>query len=100
MLNRLNVVLLLVFLVVLFVLQDHRCCFVVQTKDREVNFDIETAICVCRSAGYYEHALFLAEKHAQHNWYLKTQLEDVHDYKKALEYMKKLDFPEVIFHVM
>jgi len=62
-----------------------------------VNFDIETAIRVCRSAGYYEHAMFLAEKHDKHDWYLKTQLEDVHDYKKALEYMNKLKFAEVLF---
>jgi len=67
----------------------------VQTKDREVNFDVETAIRVCRSAGYYEHAVFLADKHDQHDSYLKTQLEDLHNYKKALEYIGRLDFEEV-----
>ena len=50
---------------------------------------------VCRQAGYYEHALFLAEKHHQHNLYLKIQLEDIKDYQKALTYIAKLDFEEV-----
>jgi len=67
----------------------------VQTKDREVDFDVETAIRVCRSAGYYEHAVFLADKHDQHDSYLKTQLEDLHNYKKALEYIGRLEFDEV-----
>jgi len=69
----------------------------VQTKDREVDFDVETAIRVCRSAGYYEHAVFLADKHDQHDSYLKTQLEDLHNYKKALEYIGRLEFEEVSF---
>ena len=66
-----------------------------QTKDREVNFDVETAIRVCRSAGYYEHAVFLADTHDQHDSYLKTQLEDLHKYEKALEYIGRLEFEEV-----
>lgn len=36
--------------------------------DKHLNFDLETAITVCRQAGYYEHALFLAKKFAQHDW--------------------------------
>ncbi len=50
---------------------------------------------VCRSAGYYQHALYLAEQHHQHDWYLKIQLEDIKDYQKALDYIGKLDFEEV-----
>lgn len=75
-----------------------------QAEDSEVNFDIETAIRVCRSAGYYEHALSLAEKHSQHDWYLKTQIDDIHDYKKALDYINRLSFDEVnvsvLFHLI
>ncbi len=70
-----------------------------QTKDRDVDFDVETAIKVCRSAGYYSHALYLAEQHEQHNWYLKIQLEDIKDYTKALTYIGKLDFDEVGFKI-
>ncbi len=66
-----------------------------QTKDREVDFDVETAIKVCRSAGYFSHALYLAEKHEEHDWYLKIQLEDIKDYQKALDYIGKLQFSEV-----
>ncbi|XP_072041834.1 vacuolar protein sorting-associated protein 11 homolog [Amphiura filiformis] len=68
----------------------------IMTKDKEVTFDVETAIKVCRQAGYYEHALFLAEKHNQHNLYLKIQLEDIKDYQKALTYIAKLDFEEAM----
>ncbi|XP_074656340.1 vacuolar protein sorting-associated protein 11 homolog [Tubulanus polymorphus] len=66
----------------------------IKTKDREVDFDVETAIKVCRQAGYYEHALYLAETHQQHDWYLKIQLEDIKDYKAALEYIGKLEFDQ------
>ena len=38
---------------------------------------MEIAIKVLRQAGYHNHAVFLAEKHAQHEWYLKIQLEDL-----------------------
>ncbi|XP_071958560.1 vacuolar protein sorting-associated protein 11 homolog isoform X2 [Antedon mediterranea] len=63
----------------------------IMTKDK-VDFDVETAIKVCRQAGYYKHALFLAEKHDQHDWYLKIQLEDIKDWQKALQYISRLNF--------
>ncbi|XP_060553204.1 vacuolar protein sorting-associated protein 11 homolog [Ruditapes philippinarum] len=66
----------------------------IMTKDREVDFNVETAIKVCRQAGYYKHALFLANKHQLHEWYLKIQLDDIKDYQKALEYIGKLEFAE------
>ncbi|KAF8764622.1 Vacuolar protein sorting-associated protein like [Argiope bruennichi] len=64
----------------------------IMTKDREIHFDVETAMKVCRQAGYYSHALYLAEQHNQHDWYLKILLEDLKDYDKALKYISKLDF--------
>ncbi|XP_077990077.1 vacuolar protein sorting-associated protein 11 homolog [Glandiceps talaboti] len=66
----------------------------IMTKDKEVDFDVETAIKVCRQAGYYKHALFLAENHGQHDWYLKVQLEDIMEYNKSLKYIGKLEFEE------
>ena len=66
-------------------------------QTEELEFDVETTIKVCRAAGYYKQALHLAEKHQQHDWYLKTQLEDIHDYEKALEYIARLDFEQVLF---
>ncbi|XP_076240073.1 vacuolar protein sorting 11 isoform X2 [Calliopsis andreniformis] len=65
----------------------------IMTKDREVDFDVEIAIKVCRQASP-EDALLLAQKHGLHEWYLRIQIEDKHEYKKALEYMATLEFEE------
>lgn len=48
-----------------------------QSSESEVHFDVEIAIKVLRQAGYHSHAVFLAEKHMHHEWYLKIQLEDL-----------------------
>lgn len=37
--------------------------------DHHLNFDLATAIKVCRQAGYYSHALYLAQKYHQHDWW-------------------------------
>ena len=60
-----------------------------------MDFDVETAMKVCRQAGYHKHALSLAEKHHKHEWYLRIQLEDIKGCDKALEYIGKLEFDEV-----
>ncbi|CAG0915166.1 unnamed protein product [Notodromas monacha] len=60
-----------------------------------VNFDVVTAIRVCRQAGYFKHALALARKHRVHDLYLKIQLDDHGDYKEALDYIAKLPFAAV-----
>ena len=60
-----------------------------------MDFDVETAIKVCRQAGYHRHALSLAEKHQKHEWYLKIQLEDIRDYQAALAYIARLQFDAV-----
>eukprot|EP01132_Coremiostelium_polycephalum_P001153 gene1153-1462_t len=57
-------------------------------------FEVETAIKVCRQAGYYDHALFLASKHHRHDWYLKILLEDLEEDEKALHYIQTLSFEE------
>ncbi len=46
------------------------------TKDREIDFDVDIAIRVCRQAGFLKHALALAEKHSKHDLYLKIQIDD------------------------
>lgn len=61
----------------------------------EVDFDVETAIDVCRAAAYHAHALRLAEKHGRHHAYLRVQLDSVKDYRGALAYIRQLDFPQV-----
>jgi len=62
----------------------------IMTKDREVDFDVDIAISVCRQAGYFRHALALAEKHKKHDLYLKIQIDDEKDYEKALNYIRYL----------
>ncbi|XP_046409664.1 vacuolar protein sorting-associated protein 11 homolog isoform X1 [Neodiprion fabricii] len=65
----------------------------IMTKDREVDFDVEIAIKVCRQASS-EDALLLATKHGKHEWFLRIQIEDKAEYKGALEYIATLDFEE------
>ena len=61
-------------------------------KDSGYMFDLETAIKVCRQAGYFDHALLLASSRGRHEWYLKILLEDSKDYEKALDYISTLPF--------
>nr|KAJ3419431.1 Vacuolar protein sorting-associated protein 11 [Polyrhizophydium stewartii] len=58
-------------------------------------FDVETAIRVCRQAGYYTHALRLAARFEQHEWHLRMQIEDLHVYDEALAYLAKLPRQQV-----
>jgi len=55
-------------------------------------FDVETAIKVCRQSGYHNYASQLAKKHKEHDWYLKIQLEDLGMHLKAVGYIRHLDF--------
>ena len=61
----------------------------------ELPFDLDTAIRVCRQAGYFEHAGYLAKKYARHEDYLRIQIEDAGNYKDALTYLRKLG-PEAV----
>ncbi|KAM6500061.1 vacuolar membrane protein [Amanita muscaria] len=56
----------------------------------ELPFDLETAIRVCRQAGYFEHASYLAKKYERHEEYLRIQIEDAGNYKDALQYLRML----------
>ncbi|KAF9112292.1 hypothetical protein BGX27_003651 [Mortierella sp. AM989] len=62
--------------------------------DSDLTFDLETAIQVCRQAGYYEHAVYLAEKFEEHDLYLTVQIDDVKQYDRALVYMRRLHSTE------
>lgn len=53
-------------------------------------FDLSTAIRVCRQAGYFEHASYLAKKYNMHEDYLRIQIEDAGNTKEALAYLRKL----------
>ncbi|KAH8094673.1 hypothetical protein BXZ70DRAFT_947050 [Cristinia sonorae] len=56
----------------------------------ELPFDLDTAIRVCRQAGYFEHASYLAKKYDRHEDYLQIQIEDAGNYKDALAYLRRL----------
>jgi len=59
-------------------------------KEGEPRFDVETAVRVCRAAGYYQHALFVAMRAGEHEWYLRILLEDLGRYEEALHYITGL----------
>ncbi len=63
-------------------------------SNAELHFEVETAIKVCRQAGYHEHALDLAKRHNEHTWYLKILLEDMKNFADAMKYIRTLDFFE------
>ena len=44
-------------------------------KQKGLHYDVETAINVCRQAGFYEQGLFLAKQHGRHSAWLKLQLD-------------------------
>jgi len=44
--------------------------YIISQTDSDLTFDPETAIQVCRQAGYYEHAVYLAEKFEEHDLYV------------------------------
>eukprot|EP00475_Leptophrys_vorax_P003669 TRINITY_DN12152_c0_g1_i2.p1 TRINITY_DN12152_c0_g1~~TRINITY_DN12152_c0_g1_i2.p1 ORF type:complete len:731 (-),score=192.03 TRINITY_DN12152_c0_g1_i2:68-2260(-) len=59
-------------------------------KDEGPNFDIETAINVCRQAGYFNHAMLLAKKHAKNDMYLKILVEETREFSSAIEAISNL----------
>ena len=45
---------------------------------------------VCRSAGYYDHALAVAQAANEPEWCLEILLEDCRQYDEALEFLRGL----------
>jgi vacuolar protein sorting-associated protein 11 len=58
--------------------------------DSDLPFDLDTAIRVCRQAGYFDHASYLAKRWERHEDYLSIQIEDAGNYKDALAYLRQL----------
>ena len=61
------------------------------SRSGDLPFDLETAIRVCRQAGFYEHATYLARRYRQDEAYLMIMLEDVKNYQAALDYLSLLE---------
>jgi hypothetical protein len=59
-------------------------------EKEELPFDLDTAIRVCRQAGYFEHASYLAKKYERHEDYLRIQIEDASNFRDALTYLRRL----------
>lgn len=65
-----------------------------------LEFDVETAIKVCRQAGYFHEALDLAKRKHRHDWYLKILLEDQKEHKDALVYLMNLPVTEAVQNLL
>ena len=55
------------------------------------NFDLDTAISMCRQGGYYEQAVYLAKKHGEHELVVDILMEDSKNYEDALAYIWRLE---------
>lgn len=67
-------------------------------SDGELPFDLDTAIRVCRQAGFYEHAVYLARRYDKKTDYLSIQIEDAKDFADALDYLRALGPAMVSIH--
>ena len=54
------------------------------------NFDLETAISMCRQGGYYDQAVFLAKKNTEHELVIDILVEDSKKYEEAVDYIWRL----------
>jgi len=66
----------------------------------DLEFDVDTAIKVCRQAGYFHEALDLAKRKHRHDWYLKILLEDQKEHKEALVYLMNLPVREAVKNLL
>jgi hypothetical protein len=60
-----------------------------------VEFDVDTAIQVCRQGRYYEQAAFLAQKYGEHDTFISILVENLKQYSRALNFIKTLQPSEV-----
>eukprot|EP00899_Mesostigma_viride_P016779 jgi/Mesvir1/25101/Mv21565-RA.1 len=58
------------------------------------NFDVATAVRVCRGAGYFLHALRMSSRAGLHREHLHILLDDVARYDEAVEYLHTLPLDE------
>ncbi|XP_063842053.1 vacuolar protein sorting-associated protein 11 homolog isoform X3 [Scylla paramamosain] len=72
----------------------------IMSKEGAVECDVELGVRVCRSAGYYDHALALAARHGLHHHHLAILIDDKKDYSAALRYMATLELEEVKANVL
>lgn len=64
-------------------------------KQRRLPYDLPVAIKVCRSAGYYEQAAYLAKRYDLGEDYLRIKIEDTRSPLEALEWIRTREASEV-----
>lgn len=69
--------------------------FIVDGSDNK-KFDFETAIKICRQAGYYSLATYLAETTGDCDLAVQIKLRDLEDYKGCLAYVQSLDVKDTL----
>ncbi|KAJ9087067.1 Vacuolar protein sorting-associated protein 11 [Entomophthora muscae] len=69
--------------------------FIKASPEKELQFDLETAIRVLRQAGFYELALFLARRYRNHDWYMQIQVENRKAIADALSYLQALPVADI-----
>ena len=67
----------------------------IKSGPQGVEFDVDTAIQVCRQARYYEQAAYLAQKNEEHDTFISILVENLKQYSRALKYIKQLPPSEV-----
>ena len=56
---------------------------------RRPNHSVTAPEQVCRAAGYYEHALAVAQAAAEPEWCLEILLEDCRQFDEALDFLRQ-----------
>lgn len=69
--------------------------FIKQTSGEGLMFDVDTAIAMCRQAGYYEQAVYLAQKQGDHEVVVGVMVENLNQIAAALSYIRGLE-PEMV----
>ena len=67
----------------------------IKSGGRDVEFDVDTAIQVCRQGRYFEQAAYLAQKYGEHDTFISILVENLKQYSRALKYIKQLPPSEV-----
>lgn len=65
--------------------------FIKSSSGDDLAFDVDTAINMCRQAGYFEQAAYLAEKHNEHDIVISILLENLDKYEDGLSYLRRLE---------
>ncbi|TGZ85708.1 vacuolar protein sorting-associated protein 11 [Ascodesmis nigricans] len=71
----------------------------IKQADEGLKFDVDTAIAMCRQAGYFEQAVYLAQKQEQHGTVASILVENLRKIDDALLYIRTLD-PDSAYSIL